>query len=84
MILRAKLLTNPAAIVSARSDPLEAREARLLGLDMPTKLAVTDPDGDGIPLEAIRRVMDRLDRANEETVDVTPEPGPLPLDHKRQ
>ena len=29
---------------------LEAREARLLGLDMPTKVAVTDPDGDGIPL----------------------------------
>jgi hypothetical protein len=28
---------------------LEAREARLLGLDMPTKVAVTDPDGDGIP-----------------------------------
>src|SRR5712664_53075 len=37
---------------------LEAREARLLGLDMPTKLAVTEPEGDGIPLEAIRRVMD--------------------------
>src|SRR6478672_7689952 len=56
---------------------LEAREARLLGLDMPTKVAVIDPDGDGIPLEAIRLVMDRLDRANEETVDVTPEPAPL-------
>ena len=41
---------------------LEAREARLLGLDMPTKVAVTDPDGDGIPLETIRRVMERLDR----------------------
>jgi hypothetical protein len=40
---------------------LEAREARLLGLDMPTKLAVTDPHGNGIPLETIRRVMDRLD-----------------------
>jgi hypothetical protein len=35
---------------------LEAREARLLGLDMPTKVAVTDPDGQGIPLETIRRV----------------------------
>ena len=33
---------------------LEAREARLLGLDMPTKVALTDPDG-GIPLETIRR-----------------------------
>ena len=54
---------------------LEAREARLLGLDMPTKLAVTEPEGNGIPLEAIRLVMDRLDRANEETVDVTPEPS---------
>jgi hypothetical protein len=62
---------------------LEAREARLLGLDMPTKVALTDPDG-GIPLEAIRRVMDRLDRANENTLDVTPEPAPLPLDHRRQ
>jgi hypothetical protein len=77
----------------ARADPiraaealikLEAREARLLGLDMPTKLAVTEPEGNGIPLEAIRLVMDRLDRANEETVDVTPEPAPLPLNHKRQ
>ena len=33
---------------------------------MPTKLAVTEPEGNGIPLEAIRLVMDRLDR----TVDV--------------
>jgi hypothetical protein len=32
---------------------LEAREARLLGLDMPTKVAVIDPDG-GIPLKTIR------------------------------
>jgi hypothetical protein len=30
---------------------LEAREERPLGLDMPTKVAITDPDG-GIPLEA--------------------------------
>ncbi len=45
---------------------------------------MTDPDGGGIPLEAVRRVMDRLDRANEETVDVTPEPAPPLLDHKRQ
>ena len=52
---------------------------------MPTKLAVTEPEGNGIPLEAIRLMMDRLDRANlEETVDITPEPAPLPLDDKRQ
>ena len=47
---------------------LEAREARLLGLDMPMKVAVTDPDG-GIPLETIRRVMEWVDR---QMVDVTP------------
>jgi hypothetical protein len=29
-------------------------------------------------------VIDRLDRANVGTVDVTPEPAPLPLDHRRQ
>ena len=63
---------------------IEAREARLRGLDMPTKLAVTEPEGNGIPLEAIRLVMERLDRANAEAVDVTREPAPLPLDHKRQ
>ena len=59
---------------------LEAREARLLGLDMPAKVAITDPDG-GIPLEAVRRVMERLDRAeaNAEAVDVTPEPASLLL-----
>jgi len=50
---------------------------------MPTKVAITDPDR-GIPLEAIRRVMDRFDRANAEAVAVTREPAPLPLDHKRQ
>ncbi len=61
---------------------LEAREARLLGLDMPTKVAVTDPDG-GILLDTIRRVMERVDRQMAE-VNVTPEPAPLPLDHKRQ
>src|ERR1700736_3690065 len=59
---------------------LEAREARLLGLDMPTKVALTDPDG-GIPLETIRRVMEWVDR---QMVDVMPEPAPLPLDHKRK
>ena len=43
---------------------------RLLRLDMPTKVAVSEPEGNGIPLEAIRLMMDRLDRANlEETVD---------------
>src|SRR5713226_388717 len=55
----------------ASADPIraaEAREARLLGLDMPTKVAVPDPDG-GIPLETIRRVMERVDR---QMVDVTP------------
>jgi hypothetical protein len=60
---------------------LEAREARLLGLDMPTKVAVTDRDGNGIPLETVRRIMERMDNA--ETVDITPEPASLPLDHKR-
>jgi hypothetical protein len=29
----------------------------------------------------VRRVMERVDR---QMVDVTPEPAPLPLDHKRQ
>jgi hypothetical protein len=42
------------------------------------KVALTDPGG-GIPLETIRRVMERVDR---QMVDVTPEPAPLPLDHK--
>jgi hypothetical protein len=48
---------------------------------MPTKVAVTDPDGGGIPLEAIRRVLERVDA---ETVDVMPEPAPPLLDHKKQ
>ena len=52
---------------------LEAREARLLGLDMPQKLAITDAEG-GIPLEYVRKILERLD-----AVDVTPEPVPLPL-----
>jgi hypothetical protein len=52
---------------------IEAREARLRGLDMPTKVAVTDPDR-GIPLETIRRVMERVDR---QMVDVTPKPASL-------
>jgi hypothetical protein len=81
------LLWNQASADPIRASEalikLEAREARLLGLDMPTKVAITDPDR-GIPLESVRRVMDRLDRANEETVDVTPEPASLLLNHKRQ
>ena len=45
------------------------RAAKLAGLDMPTKIAQTDPEGNGISLETIRRVMERVDR---QTVDVTP------------
>ena len=42
---------------------------------MPQKLPITDPDG-GIPLESVRRILERLDA---QTVDVTPEPAsPLP------
>jgi hypothetical protein len=56
------LLWNQASADSIRAaEPLiklEAREARLRGLDMPTKVAVTGPDG-GIPLERMRRVMER-------------------------
>jgi hypothetical protein len=44
---------------------------------MPTQVALTDPDG-GIPLEAVRRVMDRLDRAKAAAVDVTPSKPSLP------
>ena len=47
------------------------RAAKLAGLDMPTKIAQTDPEGNGIPLETIRRVMERVDRQMAE-VDVTP------------
>jgi hypothetical protein len=49
---------------------LEAREARLLGLDMPSKLEVTE-EGNGIPLEALRELMNRADF---EPIDVTPAP----------
>ena len=66
------LLWNQASVDPIRAAEalikLEAREARLRGLDMPTKVSVTDPDG-GIPLETIRRVMERVDR---QMVDVTP------------
>ncbi len=80
----ARATPSPGERAQASADPiraaealikLEAREARLLGLDMPTKLAVTEPEGNGIPLEASRLVMDRFDRANAEAVDVTPEPS---------
>jgi hypothetical protein len=47
---------------------LEAREARLLGLDMPSKLEVTE-EGNGIPLEALREL---TNRAEKEPIDVTP------------
>jgi hypothetical protein len=50
------LLWNQASVDPIRGVEalikLEAREARLLGLDMPTKVAVADPDGE-IPLETI-------------------------------
>jgi hypothetical protein len=59
---------NPRAIeVGMR---VAERAAKLAGLDMPTKVAVTDAEG-GIPLETIRRVMERVDRQMAE-VDVTP------------
>ena len=56
---------------------------RLLRLDMPTKVAVSEPEGNGIPLEAIRLVMDRFDRANAEAVDVTPGSGTAAGGYKR-
>jgi hypothetical protein len=49
---------------------LEAREARLLRLDMPSKLEVTK-EGNGIPLEALRELMNR---AEDEPIGVTPAP----------
>jgi hypothetical protein len=58
---------NPRAIeVGMR---VAERAAKLAGLDMPAKVAATDPEGNGIPLETIRRVMERVDR---QMVDVTP------------
>jgi hypothetical protein len=47
---------------------LEAREARLHGLDMPSKLALTE-EGNGIPLEPLRELMNGAKR---EPIDVTP------------
>jgi hypothetical protein len=49
---------------------LEAWEARLMGLDMPSKLEVTE-EGNGIPLKALRELMNRADV---ESIDVTPAP----------
>jgi hypothetical protein len=49
---------------------LEAREARLLGLDMLSKLEVTE-EGNGIRLDALRELMNRPDV---EPIDVTPAP----------
>jgi hypothetical protein len=56
---------NPRAIEVGMK--VAERAAKLCGLDMPNKVAITDPDG-RIPLESVRRVLDRLD-----AVDVTPE-----------
>jgi hypothetical protein len=58
---------NPRAIEVGMK--VAERAAKLAGLDMPAKLAITEPDG-RIPLESVRRVLDRLDA---ETVDVTSE-----------
>lgn len=51
------------------------RVARLCGLDMPQKVAMTDEEGRGIPLEAIRTVMARLDE-QAQTVETTALPAP--------
>jgi hypothetical protein len=53
--LAARMQTAAPAGSIAASEATQRLCARLLGLDMPTKVAVTDPDG-GIPLETIRRV----------------------------
>jgi hypothetical protein len=42
---------------------LEAREARLLGLDLPVKPALADYEDDRIPLAALRSLMERSQRA---------------------
>jgi hypothetical protein len=47
---------------------LEAREARLLGLDMPSKFEVTE-EANRIPLAALRELMNRAER---EPIHVTP------------
>jgi hypothetical protein len=63
---------NPRAIEVGMK--VAERAAKLAGLDMPAKLAITEPDDGRIPLESVRRVLDRLDA---ETVDVTSEPAPV-------
>jgi hypothetical protein len=63
---------NPRAIeVGMR---VAERAAKLAGLDMPTKVAVRDPDGKGIPLEAIRMVLQRWDE-QAQTVESTALPA---------
>jgi len=59
---------NPRAIEVGMK--VAERAAKLAGLDTPAKIALTDAEG-GIPLETIRRVMERVDRQMAE-VDVTP------------
>jgi hypothetical protein len=46
-----------------------ARAAKLAGLDMPVKVAMTHEEGNGIPLEALRALMNRADV---EPIDVRP------------
>jgi hypothetical protein len=41
------------------------RAAKLAGLDMPTKVAMTDEESNGIPLEALRELMNRADEEEE-------------------
>jgi hypothetical protein len=52
---------------------IEAREVRLLGLDMPTKAAVTDPDGNGIPRrERIKEAVAAAHTANPSCSSLVP------------
>jgi len=53
------------------------RAAKLLGLDMRMKVALPDDEAKGIPLEALRALMSRVDEeAIDMMVDVAPEPAP--------
>lgn len=70
---------NPRAIEVGMK--VAERAAKLAGLDMPAKLAITEPDDGRIPLESVRRVLDRFDA---ETVDVTVGTGTGAADNKRQ
>lgn len=49
---------------------LEAREARLLGLDLPVRPALKDYEDDRIPLAALRSLMERIGRRR--AVDTEP------------